>query len=557
MIRGLICPHKSHQDEKLRDSLELLLVSDQDWLIQLVHEIAQPLGLNVEYCTSAPTLDENGGLDSRSRSGFYSAQTAMVILHSADSFLDHDRIKQSILDGARCPTTVPVLVITDHCEPEEMIEYLRLGAADCVSSPIEQERLYFLIDSLTVERRLAWQRSHQTVGDGTWVSMNGSEPVCASSQKLAAVIKQIQKVAPQNTNILMTGETGAGKTRLSRMIHEISPRRDQPFVVVNCAAMPTQLLESELFGHRKGAFTGADSHQEGKFSYVKGGTLLLDEVDTLSLEAQAKLLRTVESRVFEPIGSNESKKFRGRLIVATNQDLGKLVQAGTFRSDLYYRLNVVDLNVPPLRERPEEIIQIAEACVKEFASVNKLSRKTLSPEVKEVLLNYPWPGNIRELRNAVEQAMTFATGESIRLGDLPKTVLGIQRVDSAHHEQMLPKSIPVVSAAAVPVESKESVRDFDRSFAIPTDVRSVPIVPDSKPSQSVIEKSSKAQPESEMMSRASSLRSARAIGEKQILTEVLKLCKNNRSEAAKTLGISRTALYKKLAKYGLVEGAAT
>jgi DNA-binding NtrC family response regulator len=244
------------------------------------------------------------------------------------------------------------------------------------------------------------------------------------------------------------------------------------------------------------------------------------------------------------------------LIVATNQDLGKLVQAGTFRSDLYYRLNVVDLNVPPLRERPEEIIQIAEACVKEFASVNKLSRKTLSPEVKEVLLNYPWPGNIRELRNAVEQAMTFATGESIRLGDLPKTVLGIQRVDSGHHEQKLPKSIPVVSAA-VPVESKESVRDFDRSFAIPTDVRSVPILPDSKPSQSVIEKSSKAQPESEMMSRASSLRSARAIGEKQILTEVLKLCKNNRSEAAKTLGISRTALYKKLAKYGLVEGAAT
>ena len=270
---------------KLSQTLELVLVSDCDRLSQLASDVAAALGLAVLRTLDLPDLTENP------------KQTAMVLVH-ANGAHDSSEIMKTVFDGAKCPTPIPVLVITERCPPEQMIEYLRAGAADCVSSPIEQERLSFLVDSLTIERRLAWQRSHEPIRNGDWVSINGSEPVCASSQKLAAVIKQIEKVAPQNTNILMTGETGAGKTRLSRMIHEISPRRDQPFVVVNCAAMPIQLLESELFGHRKGAFTGADKNQEGKFSFVKGGTLLLDEVDTLSLEAQAKLLRTVESRVF-------------------------------------------------------------------------------------------------------------------------------------------------------------------------------------------------------------------------------------------------------------------
>lgn len=528
---------------KLPNALDLVLVSDCDFLSQLVDDVAATLGLAVQQTFDLPDLAENP------------RRAAMVVVHAKGNH-DSSKIIKTVLDGAKCPIPIPVLVITEGSAPEQMIEYIRAGAADCVSSPIEHERLSFLVDSLTIERRLAWQRSNEPVRNGNWVSINGSESVCASSQKLAAVIKQIKKVAPQNTNILMTGETGAGKTRLSRMIHEISPRRDQPFVVVNCAAMPIQLLESELFGHRKGAFTGADKNQEGKFSYVKGGTLLLDEVDTLSLEAQAKLLRTVESRVFEPIGSNESKEFRGRLIVATNQDLSILVQAGKFRADLYYRLNVVDLHVPPLRERPEEIIQIAEACIQEFAATNQTPLRKISPEVRDLLLNHAWPGNIRELRNAIEQAMTFATGDCIRLGDLPKTVLGICRIDPSHHLQQLPRNIPVIKADPVETVPSDGIGATEiRTPSTSKTIKTRELYPSGGEDPPSGDSAQSLDQDDLMMSRASSLRSARAIGEKQILMEVLASCRNNRSEAAKTLGISRTALYKKLSKYGLIGGA--
>lgn len=470
--------------------LSVLLVSEDDWLTTLTGKLATELGFQLVSRADCSSAMED------------SHHLALALVHDTGRH-DKEAIKQFIKSSTQSHTPTPVLVITDLLKPEVMIEYLRSGAADCVSGPVEQERMRFLFDSLTVERRLTWASNgeQETTKEG-WVSLNGSEPVCASSPKLANVIKKIQKIAPQNTNILMTGETGVGKTRLSRMIHEISPRKNEPFVVVNCAAMPTMLLESELFGHRRGAFTGADKNQDGKFSHVRGGTLLLDEVDTLSLEAQAKLLRTVESRVFEALGSNKSEFFRGRLIVATNQDLSKSVAAGTFRADLYYRLNVVELCIPPLRDRPEEIIDIAEASIAEFASENAIPLRKISPEVRDVLINHPWPGNIRELRNAVEQAMTFASGDFLRLRDLPDTVLGIQRVNDTH----------VTNSERIPATNL--------------------VVP------SVIPKS---------------LAAARAMGEKQHLVEALNSCGNNRSKTAKSLGISRTALYKKLSKYGLTQ----
>ena len=245
-----------------------------------------------------------------------------------------------------------------------------------------------------------------------------------------------------------------------------------------------------------------------------------------------------------------------------------MVQAGKFRSDLYYRLNVVDLHVPPLRERPEEIIQIAEACIQEFAATNQTPVRKISPEVRDVLLNHAWPGNIRELRNAIEQAMTFATGDSIRLGDLPKTVLGILRIDPTHHQQQLPHNIPVIEPFSRP--NAESGESFDAKFsdqatrtpqvkkgshATHDSVKSSALYPSSEASSPSANVKQPLKQDTVMMSRASSLRSARAIGEKQILIEVLATCRNNRSEAAKILGISRTALYKKLSKYGLIGGA--
>lgn len=479
------------QDETLSYQLCVLLVSEDAWLTNLTRKLAEELEFEVVIQTD---LRPNFELYNR---------LALVLLHDTSRFAKEE-IKAFIELAASGESSTSILVITDQRKPEVMIEYLRSGAADCVSGPVEPDRMSFLFDSLTFERRILWEEESKQAGPNQsgWFSSNGSEPICASSVKLANVVKKIEKVAPQNTNILMTGETGVGKTRLSRMIHEMSPRRNEPFVVVNCAAMPTMLLESELFGHRRGAFTGADKNQDGKFSHVAGGTLLLDEVDTLSLEAQAKLLRTVESRVFEALGSNKSETFRGRLIVATNRDLSKSVEAGEFRADLYYRLNVVEICIPPLRERPEEILDIAEACIVEFANDNQIPTRKISPEVADVLVSHDWPGNIRELRNAIEQAMTFATGECIRLSDLPDAILGIQRVDSAHEtvqQRPAPPSRLINSAAP------------------------------------------------------KSLEGARALGEKQHLIEVLRECGNNRSKAAKTLGISRTALYKKLSKYGLTQ----
>ena len=472
--------------------LNVLLVSEDSWLTSLTEKLSAELGLHVVRRASVDS--EFGRMQ----------DVALAIVHDATGH-DKEAVKNFIKIGVQSLRPAPVIVVTDKREPEVMIEYLRSGAADCVSSPVERNRMRFLFDSLTIEQRVAHQSTEtQPAGQSGWVSQNGSEPVCASSSKLSNVIKKIEKVAPLNVNVLMTGESGVGKTRLSRMLHEISPRRSEPFVVVNCAAMPTLLLESMLFGHRRGAFTGADKHQDGKFAHVKGGTLLLDEVDTLSLEAQAKLLRTVESRVFEALGSNKSEFFRGRLIVATNQDLSAAVKAGKFRADLYYRLNVVELKIPPLRDRPEEILEIAEASIANFARDNQTTAIKMSPEVCDVLLNHPWPGNIRELKNAVEQAMTFATGDYIHLRDLPDSVLGIQRIDTGHgNEPPGPRPMSDVAAAPVPAPAPES------------------------------------------------LAGARALGEKQHLLEVLKECGNNRSQAAKKLGISRTALYKKISKYGL------
>ena len=395
---------------------------------------------------------------------------------------------------------IPVVVVSEESSPQKLIRWLKSGAADCLSAPVDRDRLLFLFESLTINKRTA---SAKVSGSGKWYGPDASDRVCCASPQMAVLISQLEQLASQQTNVMLVGETGTGKTRLARLLHEASPRRREPFVAVNCAAMPTTLLESELFGHRRGAFTGADSNHIGKFAHVKGGTLLLDEVDTLSLEAQAKLLRTVDDRVFEPLGSNRSEKFHGRLVVATNQNLLKCVDAGEFRADLYYRLNVVELCVPPLRERKAEILEIATESVARQARKNGIEPRLLSPEVRELLETYHWPGNIRELQNAMERAMTFTHGSTIRLNDLPPYLLGARELGN-ESEQLLR------------FDGAESEKLSSQPGAAPTLAR------------------------------------ARAEGEKCRLIEVLKKHNDNRSQAAKELGISRTALYKRLNKLGLV-----
>jgi two-component system response regulator HydG len=319
------------------------------------------------------------------------------------------------------------------------------------------------------------------------------------STEMARVLGQVRMVAPQDTTVLLTGETGTGKTHLARLIHELSPRRGLPFMVVNCGALSQTLIESELFGHVKGSFTGADRDRVGKFQEAGAGTLVLDEVDALPLALQAKLLRTVEERVFEPVGSNRSQRVHARLIAASNRSLEREVEAGRFRSDLYYRLNVVGFTLPPLRDRGYIIGPIANQYISEFSAKRGREVRSLSPQVLSLLERYPWPGNVRELRNVVERAVALCPSTEITLNELPETIL-----------------VPQPSLFAnLPPSAAESRR---------------PVT-------------------------GGSLANTTAEAEIARIMEVLAKHHNNRLRTALELGISRMTLYKKLHKYGLMGAA--
>jgi transcriptional regulator with PAS, ATPase and Fis domain len=244
----------------------------------------------------------------------------------------------------------------------------------------------------------------------------------ALGHNLRRLREQVRRVAPQETTILLTGETGTGKTRLARYIHEHSLRRDEPFLVVDCGALSASLIESEMFGHVKGAFTGADRDRPGKFAAAGHGTLLLDEVNSLPLPLQAKLLRAVDERVFEPVGANKPIALHARVIAVSNVPLEQEVEAQRFRSDLYYRLNVVEFFLPPLRERRPVIAPLARRFLTEFVGRNRPDIEGITAEALRLLECYRWPGNIRELRNVLERMVALSPGPILRADDLPETI---------------------------------------------------------------------------------------------------------------------------------------
>jgi len=321
-----------------------------------------------------------------------------------------------VVDKALSLTNRPVvLMMTAYGNVETAVEAMKRGATDFLTKPVNLEKLEILIQRSLKSKSLETENKelHQRLDERFNI-----EGIIGGSAPLIRVIDRVKLVAPSKATILIEGETGTGKELIAQAIHQISPRSKQPFITVHCAALPTSLLESELFGHEKGAFTGATERRIGRFEVADKGTLFLDEIGEISLGTQVKLLRFLEQKTFERIGSSSSIKVDIRLIAATNRNLAEMVQEGSFREDLYFRLNVVQVLMPPLRERPDDLPILLNHFLKEFGEENAIEPPSIEPGAMRALQNYPWPGNIRELRNFAENSVVLNRGGTIRDFDL-------------------------------------------------------------------------------------------------------------------------------------------
>lgn len=379
---------------------------------------------------------------------------------------------------------LPVIMMTAHGTVKNAVEAMKAGAFDYVTKPFDLDEIRLIAGNAMRLNRLAREVEQLRAA---LAERTGLESFQAVSPKMLNVLRMIERVAPTDASVLVTGESGTGKELAARAIHQISPRRDGPFLPVNCAALPDALLESELFGHEKGAFTGATSAKPGRFELADGGTLLLDEVGDMSLATQAKLLRVLEEREIERLGGTKRIPIDVRIIAATNKPLSDLVQHGQFREDLYYRLAVIPLQMPPLRERPEDVPVLANQFLRAFAKRHGRSVSGFTPEAMARLQRYGWPGNVRELRNLVEQMVILVDGEQIGIGLLP----------------------PFIAVAGAPAGEAA-----DSGLRMRVGVVQEQL-------------------------------------EADLIREALQRCNGNRTRAAEQLGISRRGLQMKIKKYGL------
>ncbi len=300
---------------------------------------------------------------------------------------------------------LPVILITAFGDIEDAIKAIKLGALHYITKPINYEELKHIVKQALELTSL--KEEVKTLKDLLF------DEIIAESPSMKEVLEKAKRVSPFDTTVLITGESGTGKEVIARFIHKNSKRKDKEFIPINCGAIPDELLEAELFGYKKGAFTGATSDKKGIIEEADGGTLFLDEIGDLPLNLQVKLLRVLQEGEIKPIGSNKAKKVDVRFLAATNQDLEKLIKEGKFREDLYYRLNVIKIHIPPLRERKEDIIPLAKFFIKKYSTKYNIKPKLLSEKAISQLLSYNWPGNVRELENTIERAVLMTTGDII------------------------------------------------------------------------------------------------------------------------------------------------
>ena len=384
-----------------------------------------------------------------------------------------------------------VVLTTAFGSVEDAVHAIRAGAADFLPKPFSNEQVQVAVDRALERATLVRENQDLRTALDDRVRIDnriGSDP------RMQSIFKTARAVADTRTTVLITGESGTGKTVLARALHAMSSRRNGPFIEVNCGALPESLLESELFGHVRGAFTGASKDKPGKFEAAHGGTIFLDEIGTSSPAFQVKLLRVLQDRVVERVGDNHTVTVDVRIVLATNIDLEQAVREGKFREDLYYRVNVVTIEMPPLRARPADVPDLARYFLQRFNRDHGKSIAGFTAAALHALQSAPWPGNVRQLENIVERAVVFCTGRTIGIDDLPPT---IQRPDP--------------SLIQLPVD------------AISSDGTTVPI----------------------------QLKDALGAAEKRILEQALQHCGGNRERAARTLGINRSTLFAKLRRYGV------
>jgi two-component system, NtrC family, nitrogen regulation response regulator NtrX len=317
-----------------------------------------------------------------------------------------------------------VIMISGHATLADAVRAVKAGAYDLIEKPLDRERLIVALRNALERRAMAREvEGLRALADERFEMVGRSAP-------MAALFAQITKVAPTRTRVLITGESGTGKELIARAVHRASALRDKAFVKVNCAAIPPELIESELFGHERGAFTGATARKRGLFEIADGGTIFLDEIGDMIASAQAKVLRVLQSGEFSRVGGEQALKCEVRVIAATNRDLQAAVASGHFREDLYFRLAVVPLRAPPLRERADDVPMLSAAFVEQSCRENGMKLKPLSAEAVAVLASYPWPGNVRELRNVIER-LVILSEESIGMGDLPEEIVA----EAARHRR--------------------------------------------------------------------------------------------------------------------------
>ena len=409
---------------------------------------------------------------------------------------------------------LPVILMTAHGTTQKAIEAMKLGAYDYLLKPFEVPKLKQLVSTaLQAARDMRRVVSYEPLLQSEDYELG----IVGRSEPMQAVFKTIGQLAASDVTALITGESGTGKELVARAIYHHSQRSQQPFIAINCAAIPEHLLESELFGHEKGAFTGATVQRIGKFEQCHRGTLFLDEIGDMSLATQTKILRVVQSGTFERVGGNETIKVDVRVIAATNQPLEKAVADRTFREDLFYRLNVVRIHLPPLRERPSDIPLLVNYFLKKIGGAQRQPPKSISSEALTLLEAFPWPGNVRELENAVHRATVMAKGEAILPADLPPEVLGRR-----------------------PAPATLSPPAADPTSAIPT-------APTAGPGGDV---SLLAAQLFQWARQNPKLKLIPAV-ERELAVHALQETRGNQVQAARLLGITRATLRKRMDKFGI------